>query len=152
MFKPSKRKAIKGYLAIALTFISAKANVLMAAWPSKSFEAKEVDLAIEQITTGTQAQESDAITIKVPEIAENGAVVPVTVSTDLPNVTKISILVENNPNPLTSVFEMNELTAPFVSTRVKMAATSNVTAIVTTKDNIYFAKRNIKVTIGGCGG
>lgn len=152
MFKLSKRTALKSYLAIAFAFFTTKANTLMAAWPAKAFEAKTVDQAINYVNTGEQAQESDAIHIKVPDIAENGAVVPVTVSTDLNKVASISIIVENNPTPLTSSFKFNDQVAPFVSTRVKMAATSDVIAIVATEDHIYFAKRNIKVTIGGCGG
>lgn len=137
---------------LAFTFFAAKANVLFAAWPAKAFEAKAVEEVISQITGDRKGQQSDSIQIKVPDIAENGAVVPVTVSTDLTNVKNISIIVENNPNPLTSSFEFSNNATAFVSTRVKMAATSDITAIVTTTDHTYFNKRNIKVTIGGCGG
>lgn len=152
IMKQSKRTTLKSYLALALTFLSAKSNILLAAWPTKAFEAKEVEQAISQITGDQQAQLSNEIHIKVPDIAENGAVVPVTVSTDLTGVKRISIIVENNPNPLTSSFEFNNDVTPFVSTRVKMAGTSDITAIITTTDNTYYNKRNIKVTIGGCGG
>lgn len=152
MMNQSKRTTLKSYLALAFALFSAKANIAIAAWPTQAFEAKALDQVINQITGGKKAQESNAIHIKAPDIAENGAVVPVTVSTDLTNVKKIFIIVEKNPTPLTSSFEFNDNAAPFVSTRVKMAATSDITAIVTTADNIYFTKRNIKVTIGGCGG
>ena len=96
---------------------------------------------------------SDAIHIKAPEIAENGAVVPVTVDTSIENVNKISILVDNNPSPLTSSYDINPNLEAYVSTRVKMAKSSNIVAVVSTTDNQHFtASKKIKVTIGGCGG
>lgn len=148
----SKRTFLKSTVALTLAFVSLSARTIMAAWPSEAFEAKEVDRVIDQISGGNKAKESNQILIKVPEIAENGAVVPVTVSTDLPDVTNISIVVNNNPNPLTSSYQFNDHASPFVSTRVKMAGTSDITAYVITANDTFFAKRNIKVTIGGCGG
>jgi sulfur-oxidizing protein SoxY len=88
----------------------------------------------------------------VPEIAENGAVVPVTVSTTLADVESISIVVKNNPRPLVASFEIPAGTLPDVSSRIKMGETSDVTAVVKTADGLYSTSRQVKVTIGGCGG
>ncbi len=125
---------------------------LFADWPGKLFKSKSNDDILRKLTDADELSETDLITIKAPDIAENGAVVPITVSAEFSNVRKISILVDNNPSPLTSSYEINSQLSPYVSTRVKMAKTSNIIAIVTTDDGHFSASRNIKVTIGGCGG
>jgi sulfur-oxidizing protein SoxY len=89
----------------------------------------------------------------VPEIAENGAVVPVGVATTLAGASTISIAVSNNSTPLAASFTLSEATIPNVSTRIKMAKTAEVVAVVKTADgSTYVAKKEVKVTIGGCGG
>lgn len=117
------------------------------------FDESNSSVVIDHLTSNGEVKSSERIGIKAPEIAENGAVVPVTVNTDIANVNKISILVDNNPNPLTSSFEINPQLEAFISTRVKMAKTSNIIALVSTTEGQHFsASRSIKVTIGGCGG
>ncbi len=126
---------------------------VFSAWPKELFHSKNIDQLINQITNGSVISQSENIHIKAPEIAENGAVVPISVNSDLPNVNRISILVENNPSPLTSSFDINSQLEAYVSTRVKIAESSNIIAIISTSDNQFFtASRSIKVTIGGCGG
>lgn len=138
---------------LALLLSTSSYNKIFASWQNTLFKERDVNSVIDLLTGNNQAKPSDQIHIKAPEIAENGAVVPITVSTDLSNVTKISILVDNNPSPLTSSFEIASQLDAFVSTRVKMAKSSNIIAIISTSDNEYFsATRSIKVTIGGCGG
>ena len=117
-----------------------------------AFKAESVDEAVKSVTAGLPVEESDAITFKIPDIAENGAVVPVTVSTDLPDVKAISIVIENNPNPLTTRFEISPNTFADVSTRVKMGESSMVRVYVQTPDKVYTTAKEVKVTIGGCGG
>ena len=90
------------------------------------FKAESVDEAVRSVTAGRPLEESDAITFKIPDIAENGAVVPVSVSTDLPDVKAISIVIENNPNPLTTRFDISANAFADVSTRVKMGESSVV--------------------------
>jgi sulfur-oxidizing protein SoxY len=90
--------------------------------------------------------------LKAPDIAENGAVVPISVESSLPNVKRIIILVEENPTPMTAAFNLGEGVKADVSTRIKMGKTSNVVALVESNGNIYAARKNVKVTIGGCGG
>ncbi len=116
------------------------------------FEAESVDDALKFITGSLPVEESDAIKFKIPDIAENGAVVPVSVSTDLPDVSAISIVIENNPNPLTSRFEISADAFADVSTRVKMGESSMVRVYVETPSKIFTTAKEVKVTIGGCGG
>ena len=127
------------------------AGSVYAAWPKNAFEAKEPDALIDMLT-GSEPAPSDAITITAPDIAENGAVVPIAVSTTLEDVTRISIVVEQNPLPLTSTYDLTPDSIPYVSTRVKMLKTSNVVALVDAGGKSYSGVREVKVTIGGCGG
>jgi sulfur-oxidizing protein SoxY len=101
---------------------------------------------------GAGSTESAQIQMTTPDIAENGAVVPVTAESRLPGTRRIAILIEKNPNTLSADFTIPEGTDPFVTTRVKMAETSNVYALVQANGKYYHAMKEIKVTIGGCGG
>jgi sulfur-oxidizing protein SoxY len=123
-----------------------------AAWPKQAFDAENLDAALKALFEGASAEESEAINLKAPDIAENGAVVPVSVQTDLPNVESISILVENNPSPLAASFELTPEAIADVSTRLKMSETSNVIAMVKSEGKLFMTKKEVKVTIGGCGG
>ncbi len=127
------------------------AGSVHAAWPKDAFEAQEPGALIDMLA-GSKPAPSDAITITAPDIAENGAVVPIAVSTTLEDVTRISIVVEQNPLPLTSTYDLTPDSVPYVSTRVKMQKTSNVVALVEAGGKSYSGVREVKVTIGGCGG
>ena len=118
----------------------------------EGFDAVTLDDALKSVLGNLPVEESDAIKFKIPDIAENGAVVPVSVSTEIEGVTAINIVIENNPNPLTSRFEISPLVAADVSTRVKMGQSSFVRVYVETADKIYTTGKEVKVTIGGCGG
>ncbi|TEA77131.1 thiosulfate oxidation carrier protein SoxY [Allopusillimonas ginsengisoli] len=120
-------------------------------WNEGAFSATSVDDVIKAFG-GDQAAESDKIKLVAPDIAENGAVVPVGVTSDLPNTTQISILVPNNPSTLTAHFDIAEGTMPDVATRIKMGGTSDVYALVKADDKFYTVHKEIKVTLGGCGG
>ena len=97
-----------------------------------------------------QTTPSDQITLKLPAIADDGAVVPVTISTTLENAETISIVVRNNPRPLAASFAIPPDTLPEISCRIKMAESSDVTAVVTTADGTYSTAKSVRVTIGGC--
>ncbi len=99
-----------------------------------------------------QTTPSGEITLKAPVIAENGAVVPVSVKTSLQDVESISIVVENNPRPLAITFEFPPETLPDVACRIKMGEASKVMAVVKTSDGIFSATKEVKVTVGGCDG
>ena len=101
---------------------------------------------------GKTAEPSDKVKLDAPEIAENGAVVPIAVTSTLPKVTGIAILVLENPNALAASYKIADGTQASVSNRLKMAKTSNVVAVVEAGGKLYSATKEVKVTVGGCGG
>lgn len=146
-----KRALLKG--SVALMAVAALPRMLWAAvWPEKIFNETTMKSALVALFGTDVMTASDKISLKVPEIAENGAVVPVSIKTSLPNVESISIVVEKNPRPMVANFEILPGTLPDISSRIKMAETSDVTAVVKTSDGIFSTARQVKVTIGGCGG
>ncbi len=152
-----RRTLLKGTLAAGVAGVAAGAGLLspravLAAWPKTAFDAKSIDSALQALTGGSELSASERIQIKAPPIAENGAVVGVTVSTDLDGVEQISILAEKNESPLTSTYNLAANTEPFVGTRIKLAKTSSVIGVVKAGGKLYSAGREVKVTIGGCGG
>ena len=119
-------------------------------WNQAAFSGKSVADVLRTLNTSLP-ENSEAIHFNAPDIAENGAVVPVGVSTNL-KAEQIAILVEKNPNTLAAHFFLPEDTQSFVVTRIKMAETSNVYAFVKTPGKWLMAQKEIKVTLGGCGG
>lgn len=157
MMNQQRRLFLKGTLAGGAVAVAVGAGLLtpgqvLAAWPKPAFEAKSVNDAMKEALGSDLSEPSDKITIKAPDIAENGAVVPVEVMSDLPNVESISILAEGNGTPLAASFLLASPTIPEVSTRIKMGKTSNVVAVVKSGGKLYSARKEVKVTIGGCGG
>ena len=123
------------------------------AWNKAAFDAKTMDETMKALGGAAPAQNKDVTFFSTPEIAENGAVVPVSVTSKIPGTEAIALLIEKNPNKLAANFYFPEGTAPALSTRVKMNESSNVYALVKAKgDKYYLATREIKVTLGGCGG
>jgi sulfur-oxidizing protein SoxY len=151
-----RRSFLKGTLAGSTVAVAVSAGLLtpgqvLAAWPKSAFEAKSVGDALKGIGAGTPANSKD-ISIKAPDIAENGAVVPITVSTGIKGATAIAILAEKNASPLAANFVLGKNAEGYVSTRIKMVKTSNVVAVVQAGGKTYSNKKEVKVTIGGCGG
>jgi sulfur-oxidizing protein SoxY len=123
-----------------------------AAWPQAAFEAKNMADAIKALG-GSAPVESKDVTLTGPDIAENGAVVPLGCACTLPGVKRLALLVEKNPNTLAAVFDVTDALEPNFSTRVKMGQSSNVFAVAMLSDGkVLFAQKEIKVTLGGCGG
>ena len=144
-----RRRLLKG--GAALAFLAALPKALFAAaWPRKAFLSTEGGPALSALLGTDETTPSDHITLILPEIAENGAVVPVTIGTTLENVESISIVVEKNPRPLAASFEVMPGVFPNLSSRIKMAETSRVMAIVKTDTGIYSTSKDVKVTLGGC--
>lgn len=125
--------------------------VLAATWPKEAFGAKKIDEAIGALMGSPTTEATDKIEIKAPDIAENGAVVPVTVSTDMA-AESIAIIAEQNPAPLAAVFNLGPGALGDVSTRIKMGKTGDVVAVVKAGGKLYANRKGVKVTIGGCGG
>jgi sulfur-oxidizing protein SoxY len=124
----------------------------LLAWPKAAFESDSTDGAMKALFGGTDTTASDAVTLTAPDIAENGAVVPITVSTTLDGAESIGLIVTENPSPLVASFDLTSESVPEVSTRIKMGKTSDVVAVVKANGKLYSATKNVKVTIGGCGG
>ena len=120
-------------------------------WPAGAFKQKSEAEALKKLY-GKTAEPSDKISLDAPEIAENGAVVPIAVSSTLPNVTGIAILLLNNPYTLAAAYKIPAGTEAAVSNRLKMAKTSKVVAVVESNGKLYSAAKEVKVTVGGCGG
>ncbi len=152
-----RRLFLKGTLAGGAIAVAASAGLLiprtvMAAWPKSAFEAKNIKDALNAIGGTSTATSSGKIKINAPEIAEVSAEVRITVDADMDNIDSISIIVEKNPSPLAAHFELGSGALGYVSTRVKMAKTSNVMAVIKAGGKLYSAKKEVKVTVGGCGG
>ncbi len=136
--------ASAGLLSAAEAFAQQQAR-------NKAFEAKTLDETVKALGGAALTQSAD-ISITAPDIAENGAVVPVAVTSKIPNTQNIYILVEKNLNSLSAGFGIPAGTEANVATRVKMAQTSNVHAVVKADNKFYVATKEVKVTLGGCGG
>jgi len=156
VFNTKRRTFLKGTVAGSAVAAAVGAGLLsprqvLAAWPKESFESESVQNALKNLHGSSLTEPSDKIEIKAPDIAENGAVVPITVSTSL-NADAVSIVAENNPTPMAANFNLASSATGFISTRIKMGETSNVIAVVKSGDKLYSARKEVKVTIGGCGG
>ena len=140
----------------AVAALLAGAGVLPAhaqsAWNKAAFEGKSIDEVIKALGIAKPVESKD-IAFTAPDIAENGAVVPIAVSTTLTGVKRIAFLVEKNPTTLAGVFEFTDAVETSVATRIKMGQSSNVLAVAIMGDGkVLYAQKDVKVTLGGCGG
>ncbi len=152
----TRRLVLQGAGAVALIGLGFgnMAPALAAAndkYPEEAFRQKSDADAIKALY-GKTAEPSDKVKLDAPEIAENGAVVPIAVTTTLPDVTSISFFASENPNALAASYVIPAGTLPAIANRLKMAKTCNVTAIVESGGKLYSATKEVKVTVGGCGG
>ncbi|HEX2649759.1 MAG TPA: thiosulfate oxidation carrier protein SoxY [Burkholderiales bacterium] len=142
---PFRRKTLA---ALALLLVPLRA---LAAWNKEAFGAKSAGEALKSLGIGASADSKD-ILIEAPQIAENGAVVPVEITSNVPGTRSIAVVVEKNPFPLVAKFDFSESALPFVKVNVKVGESSFVRAIAEAGGKYYTASREVKVTIGGCGG
>jgi len=152
-----RRVFLKGSLAAGTLGVAAGAGLLtpqavIAAWNEKAFHAESIDDALSATMGSASNTATDAIKIKAPDIAENGAVVPVSISSDMTGVESIALLAAGNNTPLVATFTLGEGAVANVSTRIKMAKTGDVVAVVKAGGKLHSARKSVKVTIGGCGG
>jgi sulfur-oxidizing protein SoxY len=126
-------------------------QLLAAQWNKAAFDAKAVADALKNIGA-TTVTESDQIQLKAPEIAENGAIVPVEITSRIPGTQTIYIIADKNPQPLVAIFDIASDMEPFISTRIKMGESSRVRVLVKAGGKFYVITQEVKVTIGGCGG
>ena len=153
----SRRIILKASMAAGTLAIAVGANLLtpstvLAAWPGKAFKATKLDAAMNAMTGKARPTSSADITIDAPDIAENGAVVSVKVTTTLPKVESISIYVPVNAFPLSASYILSNQMETSITGRIKMAKTADIVAVVKSNGKLYSAKKGVKVTLGGCGG
>lgn len=153
-----RRNVLKGTSGAAVLGVAMAAGLFkpgsawaQAGWNKAAFETKSLNDLVKAMG-GSSPAESKDITITSPDIAENGAVVPFTISSKLPKTEQVALLVEKNPNILAASFGIPDGTEPWVNTRVKMGQTSNVIALVKADGKFYYTVKEVKVTLGGCGG
>jgi len=140
-----------GVLAVAYAAgLVASGQAWAAAWNKAGFEAKTLADVMKSLGA-TGATESKDIIITAPDIAENGAVVPVAITSKLPNTQQISIVAEKNPFPLAATFDVAGGGEGYVSARIKMGQTSDVWAVVKADGKYFTARKEVKITVGGCG-
>ena len=156
----TRRLVLRGAGSIALTGLglsvtSLRATPALAAandkYPEEAFKQKDAKEAI-KLLYGRTAEPSDKIKLDAPEIAENGAVVPISVSTTLADVTSIAFVVPENPNVLAAYYKIPQGTLPNIANRLKMAKTTSVIVLVESGGMLFSATKEVKVTVGGCGG
>ena len=153
----ARRKVLKAGGGASLLALLGAAGMLRpeaalaADWNQKAFEAKNLNDAFDALGAGSRIESAD-IVMTAPDIAENGAVVPIGVASKIPGTESIAILIAKNPTTLAASFDIPAGTEPGVSTRVKLAETTEVYVLVKAQDKYYVTKKEIKVTIGGCGG
>ncbi|RTZ61892.1 MAG: thiosulfate oxidation carrier protein SoxY [Gammaproteobacteria bacterium] len=152
-----RRTFLKSSLASSALLMAAGAGllkptrVLAADWNKDAFGAKDVASAVKAVFGTSDATDSDKIKLKAPALAENGAVVPIKVSSTLADVNKMAIVIEKNGTPLAAVVDIAS-GEPFFSARVKMGKTSPIIAYVMSGGKLYKTSQEVKVTVGGCGG
>ena len=155
--RSGRRKVLQGTGGLAVMGLAMAAGLFKPglaraeSWNKAAFETKSFADAVKALG-GSQPAESKDIAINSPDIAENGAVVPFAIESRIPKTEAIAILVEKNPNTLAAEFEIPQGTDPWINTRVKMAQTSRVIALVKAGGKYYYGAKEVKVTLGGCGG
>lgn len=157
MTDPKRRILLRGSLATGAVGVAVGAGLLtphalLAAWPESAFAAEQLDEALQELLGTSTHETGDRVKLKAPDIAENGAVVPVTVEADVKGIDSISIVATGNRTPLIASFNLGAGALGFVSTRIKMTKTAKIIALVKAGDKVMSASKEVKVTIGGCGG
>jgi sulfur-oxidizing protein SoxY len=145
-----KASVASGVIGMAVGTGLLTPRVVLAAWNEAAFQADSVAAAVKAGLGSDAMTDSAEVTLDIPDNPENGAVVPVAVATTLSGVQSIALLVEKNTKPLCGVFHPGKLMKPGLSIRVKVGESSDVIAVVKAGDKLYSARKNVKVTIGGC--
>jgi len=153
----TRRTFLQTTMAASTVAVAVGAGLLsprsvLAAWPKNAFGAASVADAIKALAGSSNTVDSSDIVVEAPDIAENGAVVSVTIKSKAPNTEQISVLVPENTNPLCASYITTASVDNFITGRIKMRKTSDVVAVVKAGDKLLTAKKPVKVTLGGCGG
>jgi len=147
-----KHGATVASMLMAAGLLPTVARAEAPAYNTAAFAAKNMADLMKALGASAPAESKD-VSVDAPDIAENGAVVPLGAATTLPGVQRILLLVEKNPNMMAAMFELTDAVEPALKTRVKMGQSSNVYAVAMTGDGkVVYAVKEVKVTLGGCGG
>ena len=138
-------------LAAAAGLTPAHAQTALA-WNKLAFDSKSLSDVAKALGATSAPVESKDLVLQAPEIAENGAVVRVAAQSNIANTTQIAFVIDKNPSALAAAFDIPAGTEAAVSTNVKMGQSSNVYALVKAGDKFFYAVKEVKVTLGGCGG
>ena len=152
--KPIRRLTLKGAGALAaglLLPLLLPVRALAAGWNKDAFGSKTAADALKNLGVAGSAESKDVV-IDAPQIAENGAVVPIEITSNVPNTKSITVVIEKNPFPLAARFDFGDDAVPYVKVNVKMGESSFVRVIAEARGRFYTASKEVKVTIGGCGG
>ncbi len=142
-----------GFTSLAVVALQSVSSANILTDHPKAFDAKTTDEALKGVYGTTTVIKDDKVVLKLPDIAENGGAVPVTVSTSLPNAKSMTLFIDGNPRPLAVSWELPEGTIPKFSTRIKMRKTGDVRLVVEDANGkLHEAVKQVKVTVGGCGG
>jgi sulfur-oxidizing protein SoxY len=152
----TRRTVLKGVWAMGALAAAVAVGLLspgraFAAWNKAAFEAKSAADAMRALGV-SNAEDSKDIEIRAPDIAENGAVVPIDITSNIPGTTALSVFIEKNPFPYTGTFDFSQGAVPYVHVRVKIGESSPVRVVVAAGGKYYTTAKEVKVTIGGCGG
>lgn len=145
-----RRKLLQFMASAIVAGLAQPIRLLAAQWNTAAFDARNVGDVLKSIGAASIA-ETTQIQLKIPEIAENGSIVPIELSSQVPNTQTIYIVVDKNPQPLVGSFDFAAGAVPFIATRIKMNESSRVRFIVKAGGAFLGTSRDIKVTIGGCG-
>jgi sulfur-oxidizing protein SoxY len=155
----SRRKVLKGTGGVAVLGLAMVAGLVrpgsawaQQAWNKAAFDTKSLADAMKALGGSMPTESKDIQFVNTPDIAENGAVVPFTISSKIPKTESIALLIEKNPSILAASFSIPEGTEAWINTRAKMGQSSNVIALVKADGKYYYASKEVKVTLGGCGG
>ena len=153
-----RRQALKaGSVGTLLALVAAAGwlkpgAVTAEEWNKGAFDTHSMDETLKALGGSTPSPSKDIVFFSTPDIAENGAVVPIGITSNIPKTESIAVLIEKNPNMLAAVFDIPPGTEPSISTRVKMGQSSNIYALVKADGKYFVAAKDVKVTLGGCGG
>ena len=145
----SRRKIIS-FIGVMTGVVMLPLKLLAAQWNAKAFDETRFPDSLKSVGA-LELIESDQIQLKTPEIAENGAIVPIQVISEIPNTEKVFVFAEKNPQPLVASFTFSSNVEPFFATRIKMGESAKIHVVVRADGKHYMVSRDVKVTIGGCG-
>lgn len=151
----SRRSALRSATVMGLAVMAGlirPGSAWAESWNKAAFDTKSLNDTVKALGGASAAESKDIQFVNTPDIAENGAVVPFTIVSKIPKTESMSLLVEKNPNTLAASFNIPDGTEPWINTRVKMGQSSNVFALVKADGKYYYATKEVKVTLGGCGG